>query len=94
MTSRDFVYWLQGYFEVAKPKTIGEAETEMIRRHLALVFIHEIDPSIPDPSGKLQLAHDGKDKLPAQPVFPQSPFTMPPPITMPPPFDKPPMYRC
>lgn len=46
MTSRDFAYWLQGYFEVSEPKTINEKETAMIKKHLALVFKHEIDPSM------------------------------------------------
>lgn len=48
MTSRDFAYWLQGYFEISDPKTIGENETLMIKKHLALVFKHEIDPSMGD----------------------------------------------
>lgn len=50
MTSRDFCYWLQGWFELnatidhregATPETL-----EMIKAHLNLVFKHEIDPSI------------------------------------------------
>lgn len=45
MRSRDFVFWLQGYFELNGPKTIDEKETELIKRHLNLVFAHEIDPS-------------------------------------------------
>jgi hypothetical protein len=48
MTSRDFCYWLQGYFEVSQPQTIGKTETEMIQKHLNLVFKHEIDPSMGD----------------------------------------------
>lgn len=48
MTSRDFAFWLQGFFEISEPKTIGEKETEMIKKHLALVFKHEIDPSMGD----------------------------------------------
>ena len=42
MQSRDFVYWLQGYFEIA-----------------ALVFVHEIDPSMGDKAqqGKLNAIH-------------------------------------
>lgn len=46
MTSRDFCYWLQGHFEISDPKTLGEKETLMIKKHLSLVFIHEIDPSM------------------------------------------------
>jgi hypothetical protein len=48
MGSRDFAYWLMGYFEVSDPKEIGPKETEMIKKHLALVFKHEIDPSMGD----------------------------------------------
>lgn len=46
MTSRDFAYWLQGYFEISKAETIGKVETEQIKKHLNLVFKHEIDPSM------------------------------------------------
>ena len=63
MTSRDFCYWLQGNFEISETKTLGERETEMVKRHLALVFKHEIDPSMPDPSGVLQNIHDGKPQI-------------------------------
>lgn len=55
MTSRDFVFWLQGYFEVADPTTIGEKETEMIKNHLNLVFKHEIDPSMGGPEHQKEL---------------------------------------
>lgn len=48
MTSRDFAFWLQGFFEIASPDRITYEQTEMIKRHLALVFIHEIDPSLSD----------------------------------------------
>lgn len=51
MTSRDFSFWLQGFFEVADPKNgITQEQTELIKNHLSLVFVHEIDPSYsPDP---------------------------------------------
>ena len=48
MTSRDFTFWLQGFFEVANPVSIGSKETELIKRHLNLVFKHEIDPAMGD----------------------------------------------
>lgn len=57
MTSRDFVYWLQGFFEIADadgPLTAKQAD--LIRRHLSLVFAHEIDPKAGD--GKTQAAFD------------------------------------
>ena len=48
MTSRDFCYWLQGYFEIVGVANmpISATSTEVIKKHLAMVFIHEIDPSI------------------------------------------------
>lgn len=57
MNSRDFCYWLQGFFEVAsmtheerKPEVTGlsAAQVSMIRNHLNLVFAHEIDPAMGD----------------------------------------------
>jgi hypothetical protein len=51
VTSRDFCFWLQGFFELnAKPgemaRGLTDDQAEMVRRHLALVFKHEIDPSM------------------------------------------------
>jgi len=51
MTSRDFCYWLQGFFEIEdesnQPEkvSLNPKQVEMIKRHLSLVFKHEIDPS-------------------------------------------------
>ncbi len=45
MTSRDFAYWLMGFYEITNPKNITEEQTAMIKKHLDLVFYHEIDPS-------------------------------------------------
>lgn len=65
MTSRDFVYWLQGFAEIdGKPPT--EKQWETIRAHLNLVFKHEIDPSMPDPTGEKQKVHDAR---PPHPFF-------------------------
>jgi hypothetical protein len=47
MTSRDFCYWLQGLFELQNPTTLDARQTELIKRHLNMVFFHEIDPSFP-----------------------------------------------
>jgi hypothetical protein len=53
MTSRDFVYWLQGYFEIMDPKgqgsalPIGSVQAQCIREHLDLVFRHELSPTPP-----------------------------------------------
>lgn len=55
MTSRDFCFWLQGYMELNAitegdnvPMVTGD-QVVCIQKHLALVFKHEIDPSMPNP---------------------------------------------
>lgn len=89
MTSRDFCYWLQGYFEIlgannptTEQQALTPAQTAMIGRHLALVFKHEIDPSIDkgDPHAKavLDALHNG---LPQPPVIPPA---FPVPVSFPP----------
>lgn len=45
MTSRDFCYWLQGYFEIAGAKGLNPEQATIVQKHLAMVFKHEIDPS-------------------------------------------------
>ena len=64
MTSRDFCYWLQGFLEVANPSELNATQTEAIKRHLSLVFIHEIDPSMGDAKKQTQLnaTHDANPK--------------------------------
>lgn len=47
MKTTEFCYWLQGYFELSGD--VGEAglskrQVDLIQRHLALVFEHDIDP--------------------------------------------------
>lgn len=52
MQSRDFAFWLQGYFEITEatsnraPEGLTEGQVDMIKKHLALVFVHEIDPAM------------------------------------------------
>lgn len=71
MGSRDFCYWLQGFFEIGGVPDEGltRDQAEMIRRHLALVFRHEIDPATdggdPVVAQEYQAIHD------AQPVRPE-----------------------
>ena len=66
MTARDFAFWFQGYLEIRKAHPahvasgISQQEVAVIEKHLNMVFIHDIDPTMPDPDGKLQAAHDGK----------------------------------
>lgn len=75
MTSRDFCYWLQGFFEIehAGPATVAGGgridrglthdRVEVVKKHLALVFKHEIDPSMGPPAHQQALDaihHGGK----------------------------------
>lgn len=74
MTSRDFCYWLQGYFEIREADGVSVEPTpemlEVIRKHLALVFKHEIDPSAGPPKHQAELdeIHAGSPGFPG-PVF-------------------------
>lgn len=62
MTAREFCYWMQGMFELTDPKTLDERQTDLIKRHLAMVFLHEIDPSAGPP--KMQELLDALHKQP------------------------------
>jgi len=57
MTSRDFVYWFQGFLEIGDPLQISSAQLDVIKRHLAMVFVHEIDPSMGDKKHQDLLDH-------------------------------------
>lgn len=61
MTSRDFCYWLQGCLEVGQLKELDEKQTEIVKRHLNMVFKHEIDPSMGDEAHQEELRqiHEG-----------------------------------
>jgi hypothetical protein len=48
MTSRDFCFWLQGAIELHGKGALPAEKVEVIAAHLALVFKHEIDPSMGD----------------------------------------------
>ena len=69
MTPRDFVYWLQGYFEIHqsdKPdlQFLTSAQTTQVRNHLDLVFEH-IDLEAgddPELQKKLNDIHSGTVK--------------------------------
>lgn len=56
MMARDFCFWLQGLFELGDVTSLDERQTDLIKRHLAMVFRHEIDPG--DGDGKMQEALD------------------------------------
>lgn len=62
MTSRDFCYWLQGLFELGNPTQLTPYQTDLVKRHLNMVFIHEIDPSFPaELQQQLSAAHSGRN---------------------------------
>jgi len=89
MTSRDFCYWLQGYFELSDGGRFTAEQSETVKRHLAMVFVHEIDPSFPsEQQSTLDKVHavvkeltEDAAKPPAVP--PHSHGYVPPPV-----------YRC
>lgn len=47
MKAVEFCYWLQGYFELSGGKDLDVVQVETIKKHLNMVFIHDIDPSYP-----------------------------------------------
>lgn len=67
MTSRDFCFWLQGFFELqGTNQAITPEQVQIIKNHLKLVFIHEIDPSYSNDlivQHIFQNVHDGKPPL-------------------------------
>ncbi len=60
MKTRDFCYWLQGYFEISKNKELNEEELKIIKNHLNLVFKHDIDTQYTDGDDSQEI-HDGLD---------------------------------
>ena len=64
MKAHEFCYWLQGFFEISESKSgISEKQEQIIKRHLSLVFSHELDKQNDggdkELAKKLQTIHDG-----------------------------------
>jgi hypothetical protein len=61
MKASEFCFWLQGLFELNNPQELNARQTTIIKRHLALVFKHDIDPKqgTPEHQAELQKIHDG-----------------------------------
>lgn len=64
MTSRDFAFWLQGFFELTGTKELTIEQVDQIKKHLHLVFKHEIDPSFGDEKHQKELdkIHHGENQ--------------------------------
>lgn len=70
MNAREFCYWLQGFLELAEAKAGGvdemnHAQVVAIKRHLSMVFAHDIDPKAGNESvqKKLNDIHGGEPWL-------------------------------
>lgn len=70
MTSRDFAFWLQGFFEITGTEslTLSAEQVAMVKKHLALVFLHEIDPSMGDQKHQNKL-NETHGSAPHKPVM-------------------------
>ena len=80
MTPRDFVYWLQGFFEITGKESITPEQVKMIKKHLDLVF-EKSDITNPDKQVKdtIQEILDRANKKIPDPIgiWPRSPYTYP-----------------
>ena len=100
MNSRDFCFWLQGFFEINGSNSgpvdsvLTASQIQVIKNHLNLVFIHDIDQTMPDATGKLQEVHDGKSEVQSVAAYPQPAQHQAHPVR--PHFlhDRPPGARC
>ncbi|RJQ27104.1 hypothetical protein C4577_02165 [Candidatus Parcubacteria bacterium] len=67
MTSREFCYWLQGYFEIRENSPsanfLNAEQMDCIKKHLAMVFHHEIDPSYADSATLNNIHHSSGETL-------------------------------
>lgn len=79
MTSAQFCYWLQGFFEISGKsfQNLDNKQVDIIKKHLSMVFVHELDPAHGDQEhqNKLNEIHDspGFPDLPSSYEHPQDP---------------------
>ena len=59
--SKSFVHWLSGFID--GKENLTQEQVKKLKDSLNGVFYHEIDPTHPDPDGKLQDIHDGKRSI-------------------------------
>jgi hypothetical protein len=48
MTEKDFIYWLQGFFELSGAETLNKQQVKAIKEHMALVM-KKVTPSTVQP---------------------------------------------
>lgn len=56
MTAENFVYWLQGFMELAEPEKITKAQLGDIKDHLRLAFKDDIDQRYGDETHQQELS--------------------------------------
>jgi hypothetical protein len=65
VNTRDFCFWLQGFFEVHgtsnKDYALSPEQVDVIKKHLDMVFVHDIDPSMGGPE-KQQVLNEIHEK--------------------------------
>lgn len=63
MKSESFCYWLQGFFEISGADKLDATQIATIKKHLNLVFAHDIDPKAGDQQvqDELNKIHSGFD---------------------------------
>lgn len=64
MKAEQFCFWLQGHFEMnPNAITLDASQTNLLKRHLELVFAHDIDPKMgsKEHQEKLNTIHDSND---------------------------------
>ena len=69
MQSRDFVFWLQGFFELTDPNNLTNEQVQLIKAHLDLVFKHDVSIK------RKEMEH--YTSVPAKPYIPSGPVITP-----------------
>ncbi len=65
MKAHNFCYWLQGYFELTglNQQELTVSQIKTIKKHLEMVFIHDIDKKYPNQE-ELNKIHNGGNNAP------------------------------
>ncbi len=77
MSPENFVYWLQGLFELSDVKTLNEKQVQIIKDHLNYVFIHSV-PQTPleeQKSATVEVQVTGSGQTEVKKVIPSQPLT-------------------